>query len=111
MAGAGRELGRECATLLAGRGAKVVVNDVGTGIDGRGSSAAPACTVAEGIGTTGGEAVADLHDVSTPADARALVAAAVQRWGRLDVVVNNAGISIPRPPPTVLSCASCGRRP
>jgi NAD(P)-dependent dehydrogenase (short-subunit alcohol dehydrogenase family) len=97
VTGAGRGLGREYATLLARRGAKVVVNDVGTGIDGRGSSASPARTVAEEINTTGGEAVADTHDVSTPAGARALVAAAVQRWGRLDVVVNNAGISILRP--------------
>ncbi|MGW7046350.1 SDR family NAD(P)-dependent oxidoreductase [Streptomyces avermitilis] len=97
VTGAGRGLGREYAMLLATRGARVVVNDVGTGIDGRGSSASPAHAVTEEILASGGEAVADIHDVSTTAGAQALVATADQHWGRLDIVVNNAGISILRP--------------
>jgi NAD(P)-dependent dehydrogenase (short-subunit alcohol dehydrogenase family) len=97
VTGAGRGLGREYAMLLAARGAKVVVNDVGAGIDGRGTSEAPAHAVAQEIVALGGEAVADAHDVSTTAGAQALVAGALHRWGRLDILVNNAGISILRP--------------
>lgn len=108
VTGAGRGLGREYAMLFARRGARVVVNDVGTGIDGRGSSASPAHAVAEEILALGGEAVADIHDVSTTAGAQALVATAVQHWGRLDIVVNNAGISILRPL-TELSDDECRR--
>jgi NAD(P)-dependent dehydrogenase (short-subunit alcohol dehydrogenase family) len=97
VTGAGRGLGREYAMLLAARGARVVVNDVGTGIDGQGASRSPAHAVAEEIRAGGGEAVADVHDVADTAAARALVAAALEQWGRLDVLVNNAGISILRP--------------
>ncbi|MER0443650.1 SDR family NAD(P)-dependent oxidoreductase [Streptomyces sp. Edi4] len=97
VTGGGRGLGREYALLLAARGARVVVNDVGTGIDGRGASPSPAHEVAEEIRGHGGEAVADVHDVSDAAGARASAGAAVERWGRLDVLVNNAGISILRP--------------
>ncbi|MEH0474790.1 SDR family NAD(P)-dependent oxidoreductase [Streptomyces sp. B21-097] len=97
VTGAGRGLGRQYAALLAARGAKVVVNDVGTGTDGRGASPSPAHTVAEEIRAAGGDAVADVHDVATPAGAAALAAAALDRWGRLDVLLNNAGIAVLRP--------------
>ncbi|MET8168219.1 SDR family NAD(P)-dependent oxidoreductase [Streptomyces sp. NPDC005329] len=97
VTGGGRGLGREYALALAARGARVVVNDVGTGIDGRGASPSPAHAVAEEIRLLGGQAVADVHDVATVHGARALTRAAVERWGRLDGLVNNAGISIMRP--------------
>jgi NAD(P)-dependent dehydrogenase (short-subunit alcohol dehydrogenase family) len=94
VTGAGRGLGREYALLLAARGAKVVVNDVGTGIDGQGASPLPAQTVTEEIVAQGGEAVADAHDVSTTAGAQAVVGAALERWGRLDIVVNNLAANL-----------------
>ncbi|MET9364446.1 SDR family NAD(P)-dependent oxidoreductase [Streptomyces sp. NPDC006632] len=97
VTGAGRGLGREYALLLASRGARVVVNDMGTGTDGRGASPSPAHEVAEEIRRRGGEAVADVQDISTAAGAQALTRTATDRWGRLDVLVNNAGISILRP--------------
>lgn len=108
VTGAGRGLGREYALFLAARGARVVVNDVGTGIDGCGESPSPAHAVVEEIRQLGGTAVADVHDVSTTPGARALTRAAVERWGRLDVLVNNAGISILRPL-TELSEDECRR--
>ncbi|GIU86511.1 MAG: short-chain dehydrogenase [Acidimicrobiia bacterium] len=92
MTGAGRGLGRAYACELARRGARVVVNDLGTAVDGAGADAGPASAVAREITDAGGEAVADAGDVSSPADAQALVGAALERFGRVDVVVNNAGI-------------------
>lgn len=96
VTGAGRGLGREHALLLAREGARVVVNDVGAGLHGESAGGAAALTPAEEvvaeIRAAGGEAVADGSDVSTREGAAALVARAVDTWGRLDVVVNNAGI-------------------
>lgn len=92
VTGAGRGLGREHALLLAREGARVVVNDLGAGLHGEAGDDSPAHAVVEEIRVAGGEAVADGSDVATRAGAAALVARAVETWGRLDVVVNNAGI-------------------
>jgi NAD(P)-dependent dehydrogenase (short-subunit alcohol dehydrogenase family) len=92
VTGAGRGLGRAYARLLAARGAGVVVNDLGGSMKGDGKDGAPAAAVVEEIVAAGGEAVADASDVSREAGAQALIAAAVERWGRIDVLVNNAGI-------------------
>src|SRR5579862_8615153 len=92
VTGAGQGLGRSHALGLAARGAKVIVNDVGAALDGRGSaSAAAECVVAE-IAALGGEAVADGADVTDHTQVTAMVGRAVARWGRVDILVNNAGI-------------------
>jgi NAD(P)-dependent dehydrogenase (short-subunit alcohol dehydrogenase family) len=92
ITGAGRGLGRAYAMLLASRGASVVVNDVGGSIQGSGTDPAVASSVAGEIIAAGGEALADAHDVSTVAGAEALVASALDRFGRVDILVANAGI-------------------
>lgn len=94
ITGAGGGLGREYALLLASRGARVVVNDIGTedALLGGGGSPAPAATVVEEIVAAGGEAVADTNSVATSAGGRAIVQTALDAWGRLDIVINNAGI-------------------
>jgi NAD(P)-dependent dehydrogenase (short-subunit alcohol dehydrogenase family) len=92
ITGAGRGIGRTYALLLAERGASVVVNDLGGSMDGLGADAEPASTVAGEIVAAGGAAIADTGDVATVAGAQALVDAAVERFGRVDVVINNAGI-------------------
>ena len=85
-------LGRSHASLLAERGAKVVINDLGVGPDGRGIMRANAEQVAEQIRADGGEAVADLHSVADEDGARSVVATALDTWGRVDILINNAGI-------------------
>jgi NAD(P)-dependent dehydrogenase (short-subunit alcohol dehydrogenase family) len=85
-------LGRSHATLLAERGAKVVVNDLGVGPDGRGIMRANAEQVAGQILAAGGEAIADQHSVADEDGAHSVVAAALDMWGRLDILVNNAGV-------------------
>jgi NAD(P)-dependent dehydrogenase (short-subunit alcohol dehydrogenase family) len=93
-AGGNPNLGRSFARLFAARGAKVVVNDLGTGPDGRNLRKADAVSVAREIVQDGGEAVPDLHSVAEEDGARAVVQTAIDQWGRVDIVVNNAGIAI-----------------
>ncbi len=92
ITGAGRGIGRAYARLLAARGASVVVNDLGGSIAGVGADAGPAADVVAEIVAAGGVAFADQHDIATVGGAEALVATAVDQYGRIDVVVNNAGI-------------------
>jgi NAD(P)-dependent dehydrogenase (short-subunit alcohol dehydrogenase family) len=92
VTGAGRGIGREYALLLAAHGARVVVNDLGGAVDGRGGDAGPAKLVVDEIAARGGEAVASTDDVSSWEGADRIVRGALETFGRLDVVVNNAGI-------------------
>lgn len=92
VTGAGRGIGRAHARLLAARGASVVVNDLGSSIEGDGVDEGPAAALVAEIVDAGGAAVADTSDVSTSGGAQALVDTAVERFGRIDIVVNNAGI-------------------
>lgn len=92
VTGAGRGIGREIALLCASEGAKVVVNDPGVASDGSGTSAAPAEEVVEEIRKHGGTAVANFESVSEAIPASKIVKAATDHFGRLDGVVNNAGI-------------------
>jgi NAD(P)-dependent dehydrogenase (short-subunit alcohol dehydrogenase family) len=92
VTGAGRGIGRSVALLLAAEGASVVVNDIGAALDGSGGDAGPAQQVAAEIADVGGKAVASLADVSDHGAAEGLIATAVEQFGRLDVLVNVAGI-------------------
>lgn len=92
ITGAGRGLGRTYARLLASRGAKVVVNDFGGSITGEGSDASPAEAVVREITQAGGEAVADISSVATPEGGSAIIETALDRYGRIDIVIHNAGI-------------------
>ena len=92
VTGGGRGLGRAYARLFGARGAAVVVNDLGASMEGEGTQATPADAVVELIRAAGGTAEPDHHDVSTPDGAGALVGGAVDRFGRIDAIVNNAGI-------------------
>jgi NAD(P)-dependent dehydrogenase (short-subunit alcohol dehydrogenase family) len=92
ITGAGRGIGREYALMLAAHGAKVVVNDLGGARDGTGSSLAPAQEVVNEIVAAGGEAIANGDDVSDFAGAEKMIQSAIAKFGKLDVLVNNAGI-------------------
>lgn len=92
VTGAGRGIGRGHARLLASRGAQVVVADVGCEMDGSGASTQPATDVVREINAAGGQAVASYASVADPAGAASVVATALETFGRLDIVVNNAGI-------------------
>jgi NAD(P)-dependent dehydrogenase (short-subunit alcohol dehydrogenase family) len=91
ITGAGRGLGRAYALLLASRGAKVVVNDNGSSIKGAGVDAGPAEEVAREIRSAGGEAVARTDSVSTPDGGGAIIKAALDHYGRIDILIHNAG--------------------
>jgi NAD(P)-dependent dehydrogenase (short-subunit alcohol dehydrogenase family) len=92
VTGAGHGLGREHALQLAARGARIVVNDLGGTVDGSGADAGPAQQVADEINDAGGEAVADTSSVATQSGGEAIVQTALDAFGRVDIVVNNAGI-------------------
>jgi NAD(P)-dependent dehydrogenase (short-subunit alcohol dehydrogenase family) len=95
VTGAGRGIGRCHALLLASRGAQVVVADLGGKLDGSGSSSAPADEVVKEIEAAGGKAVACYASVADEAGAASIVQTALDAFGRVDVVVNNAGIANP----------------
>jgi len=92
VTGAGRGIGREIARCLAAEGARVVVNDIGTGLDGSGQAQDPAAETCADIVAAGGQAVADYESVSDFEGAGRIVARAVDAFGAIDILVNNAGI-------------------
>ncbi|WP_085463254.1 SDR family oxidoreductase [Mesorhizobium australicum] len=92
VTGAGRGIGREMALMMAAHGAKVVVNDPGVSLEGKDETDGPANEVVRDIKAAGGDAVADYGSVSDSASAKAMVTRAMDTFGKIDVVVNNAGI-------------------
>ena len=92
VTGAGNGLGKSYALDLANRGAKVVVNDLGGAVDGSGSGNSPADDVVEEIQSKGGEAVANYDSVATKEGGEGIVSTAIDTYGKVDAVVNNAGI-------------------
>jgi NAD(P)-dependent dehydrogenase (short-subunit alcohol dehydrogenase family) len=91
ISGAGRGLGRAYALLLASRGAKLVVNDLGAGLKGDGVDAGPAEEVVQEIRAAGGEAIACTESVATPEGGQAIIDAAIGQYGRIDILIHNAG--------------------
>ncbi|MDQ6617242.1 MAG: SDR family NAD(P)-dependent oxidoreductase [Actinomycetota bacterium] len=92
ITGAGGGLGRQHALLLASRGAQIVVNDLGGSVSGEGGSEGPAHAAAQEINDLGGVAVPDTNSVATPEGGAAIVQTALDAFGRIDIVINNAGI-------------------
>ena len=92
VTGAGRGLGRAYVELLAARGARVVLNDLGSDVSGFGKDSTIAEQVSDLIRTCGGEAIANDSDVSTPEGGSDLIATTIEHFGRIDLLVNNAGI-------------------
>jgi NAD(P)-dependent dehydrogenase (short-subunit alcohol dehydrogenase family) len=95
VTGAGRGLGRAYALLLASKGARVVVNDPGASLQGQGGDAGPAADVVAEIRRAGGEAMANTDSVATPEGGRAIIQAAMDTYGRIDILIHNAGIVRP----------------
>ena len=91
ITGAGRGLGRSYAELLASRGAKVVVNDPGLSMVGNGTDEHPADEVVAAIKAAGGEAVANMDSVASPAGGKAIIDTAINTYGRVDILIHNAG--------------------
>jgi NAD(P)-dependent dehydrogenase (short-subunit alcohol dehydrogenase family) len=92
VTGAGRGLGRTYALLLASKGARVVVNDPGGSLTGEGDDAGPAKEVAREISAAGGDAIACTESVATPEGGSAIIQAALDHYGRIDILIHNAGI-------------------
>ncbi|HEY5476188.1 MAG TPA: SDR family NAD(P)-dependent oxidoreductase [Tepidiformaceae bacterium] len=92
ITGAGRGIGREVALLFAKQGAKVVVNDLGVSVDGEGKDNSPATQVVNEIKAAGGEAIANFGDISEMDQAEELIRTSLDAWGKLDILVNVAGI-------------------
>ena len=94
ITGAGNGLGRSHALLLAARGAKVVVNDLGGSVEGRGGSQSAADAVVREIQAAGGQAVANYDSVTTPEGGKAIIQSAYDAFGKVDILINNAGNNI-----------------
>ena len=93
ITGGGRGLGREYALLLASRGAKVLINDNGSSLDGSGSDAGPAQALVDEIKALGGEAIACTESVTTPEGGKAIIEAALDSFGKVDILIHSAGNS------------------
>ncbi len=94
VTGAGGGIGRAHALRLASLGATVVVNDLGTTLDGSGVDSRRAAVVVDEIRALGGEAIADVADIASLAGGRRVVARAIEQFGRVDIVINNAGFAV-----------------
>ena len=92
ITGSGGGLGRAYALALAERGARVVVNDLGGDVHGQGGTASPAQQVVDEITAAGGEAIVDGHDITDRSAVDSLVSSVIDTWGRIDILINNAGI-------------------
>lgn len=91
ITGAGRGLGRAYAELLASRGAKIVINDIGGNLKGEGADIGPADEAVQAIKAAGGEAIASTESVATPEGGKAIIETAMDTWGRIDILIHNAG--------------------